>query len=541
MKPSRLLPALALAAAAPLTAQFVPPLPRQPLGPGPVPRPAPAPGQTEPPPPDRPPDAPPTAAARGGVGIGFQPDAQGRLVVNEIAPGGPAQKARVPVGAILRAVDRQPIDGLSFEQVRDRIQGPIGSTVVLTLETEREVLDVVVQRAALGGAAAAGAGPAAAPTPGPAGAIGDLPAWLRTGARAIYFAGTATLPGVSTQLVPADDGSWVDGNGRRYREDAVPSTGGGGLNQYDFVHVAPDCIAANLTSLVYADAGLQTVTRANVMAMVGDANGLADLWLPPAKLRAMAEQESPGQRVRRTRYPLLGRTFDAIVVQTRADSGYQRYTYDLDTGLMLVFSASSTGAAVLTPNGDRAQTGAGATTIATVMLRDLRQLNLPWADQRAPQWLQDGQRFVYTGTLRNSLAEGLPPWRYEFTAAVQRRAGPAVLAQVTSSVDYGTGQAVPLEGSRVYGPGTVGNLWLDPSKLQGLQAGTVIDRDPTTGWQIAFVGSDGRHATIAEQGPLDQQSYTYDLQSGMLVATASRQQQGPATIAIDLQLAQSPR
>ncbi len=60
-------------------------------------------------------------------------------------------------------------------------------------------------------------------------------------------------------------------------------------------------------------------------------------------------------------------------------------------------------------------------------------------------------------------------------------------------------------------------------------------------YRVAFVGSDGRHATVAEQGPLDQQSYTYDLQSGMLVATASRQQQGPATIAIDLQLAQSPR
>lgn len=387
--------------------------------------------------------------------------------------------------------------------------------------------------------------PGPAPTDGAApadsAATGDFPAWLRPGARATYFAGTATLPGVTTQLVPSDDGGWVDGNGNRYSEEKVPSTGGGGLNQYDFVHVAPDCVAANMTSLVYADAGLQTVTRAHVLAVVGDGNGLADLWVPPRKLRAMAEQETAGQRVRRMQYPMLGRTFDAIVVQTKGDSGYQRYTYDLDTGLMLVFSASTTGAAVLTPNGDRASTGAGATTIATVMLRDLRQVTLPWTGQRAPKWLQDGQRFVYSGTMRNSLTEGLAPWRYEFAVQVQRRFGIAALAKVATNVDYGAGPGAPIEGNRVFGPGGFAGLWLDPSKLEGLQAGAVLDRDPTTGWQLTFVGSDGRNATIAEQGPLDQQSYTFALQSGMLVATSSRQQQGPATIAIDLQLTEAPR
>lgn len=526
--------AVALLSLATLPAQFVPPLPKNPLGPGPVTRPAPGSGKEAEPRPDGSNEAPPATTARGGVGIGFQPDAQGRLVVNDLAPGGPGERAGVPLGAILRAVDRQPIDGLTFEQLRDRIQGPVGTTVVLTLETGREVLDVVVQRAQLGAAPAGGAAPA--PTNG----NGTFPAWLRVGARATYFAGTSTMPGVSTQLVPGDDGTWVDGNGNRYREESVPSTGGGGLNQYDFVHVAPDCVATNMTTLVYADAELRTLTRTSTVALVGDANGLADLWLPPAKLRAMTEEDTPAQRVRRVQYPLLGRTFDAIVLQSKADSGYQRYTYDLDTGLLLVFSASMTGKAVITPDGDRARSGAGATTIATVVLRDLRHVNLPWADQRAPQWLRDGQRFVYSGTTRNSLVEGTA-WRTEFAVAPLRRFGPAVLAQVTSAVDYGAGQAAPIEGSRVYGPGTFGGLWLDPSKLQRLQAGAVLDRDPTTGWQLSFVGSDGRHATIGEQGPLDQQTYTYDLQSGMLVATSSRQQQGPATIAVDLQLADGPR
>ncbi len=46
----------------------------------------------------------------------------------------------------------------------------------------------------------------------------------------------------------------------------------------------------------------------------------------------------------------------------------------------------------------------------------------------------------------------------------------------------------------------------------------------------------GRTATILEQGPLDQQSYMYDLQSGVLLGTSQRQQQGPAVISIDVQL-----
>ncbi len=66
--------------------------------------------------------------------------------------------------------------------------------------------------------------------------------------------------------------------------------------------------------------------------------------------------------------------------------------------------------------------------------------------------------------------------------------------------------------------------------------GQVLDRDPITNWQLTFAGSDGQSATLIEQGPLESQSYTYDLRSGQLVATSVRQKSGPATLAIDVQL-----
>ena len=488
-------------------------------------------------------------AAVGGCGLAFQPNEAGELVVAGLAPGGAAERAKVPVGAVLRAVDGKKVAGMSMEQVRQLCIGPVGSMVTLTFETPREVLDFVLQRQPLPQAAGGDAptenrggnpptnGGNEAPAPA---ALGDFPAWLRPGARVTYFSGTATLPGVSTQLVPDENGGWRDGNGRTYREDQVPSTGGGGLTQYDFVNVAPDCVAATMTMHTYIDAGLQTTTQTGISPMVGDQNGFIDLWVPPAKLRAMAEQQGGGLTVRRVKYPLNGRTFDALVTQSKSDSGYQRYTYDMETGLMLVFSASSTGANVATRVDGNIQQGAGGTTITSVVLKNLRMVSLPWSAQTAPQWLQAGKRLDYAGTYKNSLTEGtMAPWRYGMSIQLTEVRGSCASAKLQTQIDYGSGAGPQTtDGQAIYGPASFGNIYLDVRTLQRLQRGQELDRDPVTGRRLVFVGSDGRTATILEQGPVDQQSFTFDVQSGVLVATSQRQQQGPAVISIDLQLQQ---
>ncbi|MBL8739144.1 MAG: hypothetical protein JNL12_22145, partial [Planctomycetes bacterium] len=327
---------------------------------------------------------------------------------------------------------------------------------------------------------------------------------------------------------------------RTYREDQVPSTGGGGLTQYDFVNVAPDCVAATMTIHTYIDAGLQTTTQTGISPLVGDQNGFTDLWVPPAKLRAMAEQQGGGLTVRRVKYPLNGRTFDALVTQTKSDSGYQRYTYDMETGLMLVFSASSTSANVATRVGSTIQQGAGGTTITSVVLKNLRMVSLPWSGQNAPQWLQAGKRLDYAGTYQNSLTEGtMAPWRYGMSIQLTEVRGACAAAKLQTQIDYGSGAGPQTTDSQaIYGPASFGNVYLDARALQRLQRGQELDRDPVTGRRLVFVGSDARTATILEQGPVDQQSYTFDLQSGVLVATSQRQQQGPAVIRIDLQLQQ---
>jgi len=373
----------------------------------------------------------------------------------------------------------------------------------------------------------------AAPPTGQAG----LPAWLRTGVRVTYYSGSATFAGVRQQLVPGENGAWVDSQGRRYRVEDTANSAGAGYTQWEFAEVRPGRIATNMRNYIFADAGMQAVTRVSSEGIVGDANGLSDIWLPPAALRAKLAANELG--VRRGPYELGGRTYDAIVIESKGSSGFLRYTYDLDSGLLLVMSSSSIGASVRTPDGDTSTTGAGSTMIAVAQLRDVRTPDVPWLGQAAPQWVRDGAAFAYAGTYRNSITEGsVAPWRCDARITLGGVASNAAIGTIETRLDYGNGQGQNGRVPCVYGPGAATNLWIDPAALQKLQRGQLLDRDPITGWQLSFAGSDGRYATIVERGTADEQSYTYDLQTGLMVATTSRQQQGPAVITISLELQQ---
>ncbi len=56
-----------------------------------------------------------------------------RLVITKPLVGSPAEKAGVEVGDIVLDVDGAPLDGLTVDAARDRIRGPKGSVVTLTL------------------------------------------------------------------------------------------------------------------------------------------------------------------------------------------------------------------------------------------------------------------------------------------------------------------------------------------------------------------------------------------------------------------------
>lgn len=502
-----------------------------------------------------------------GVGIAFRPNDDGELVVAAILPHGPADRVGLKPGGVLVAIDGQEVDGLSPEQVRTRLSGKPGTRVTVTIETDTAVQDVVIERAVL---PAAGQSPqvqqkqAVAPDPPPGNPLdaapptgipvapgnplppaglggGQFPAWMKPGVRVTWYVGSASIPGMSSAAVQDDNGNWIDPQtGQRYANVDNPSTGGAGYLQQDILQASDNFIATSARNWLMLDTN-GVLTSGPITGYVGDAQALGDFWIHPAKLAAMQEQDQGGLRIRRLVYPLNGRNFNAIAIQSTAGGGFTRTTYDLETGLLLVGSGRTVGKAQqqIQPDG-KVWTGGGVTTITSTVLQDVREMKLPWATDPAPAFVRDGWQLQYAGTQQTAIpgTEGLniPASQLVIEAATRQVGRFAVAMNVRSSLQMPYSQPQQGEVLRCYGSGMVGGLWMNPQSIQRLGPGEVVDEDRITRVRTTFQGVQNNLAVIAEQGVNDASSYYYDLQSGMLVGVTAQQKSGVATITTQVQL-----
>lgn len=471
------------------------------------------------------------APAAGGVGIALRHTDDERFVIEQLSPNGPAARAGLKPGAVLVAVDGQPIDGLALREVIARIGGPIGKLVTLTIETEDERLDFVLERAALERAAAERAA-----DPVRAADAGSLPPAIAPGVRVTWYLGSATLNGVRSQLVQDDQGNWVDPQtGQRYSDSASPNAAGAGFLQLTILAADAQGIAGDTRNFVMLDPARGSVTSTVTQGLVGDAETLGEYWIHPRKLAATQEQKTPGYRVARLKYPLEGRVFDAIVFETRNASGFFRNTYDLATGLLIVGSSSTTGASVPTvdPNG-RVSPGAGATTITSMMLRNVRDLQLPWAAAEAPA-LRRGEQRSYTGSYSTQIP-GVPemPMQYSFAVQIESAQRGFVVAKTRSRLESSYSAPQESETTRVFGAPMLAGLFVPPAALRSLRPDQLLDEDPITRFRTVFAGVQDGHAVIVEQGPNETNQFAYELSSGMLGAMDLRQTNGVGTTVVRL-------
>lgn len=80
-------------------------------------------------------------------GVGLQVDlVDGVMVVAELTPAGPALRAGVHLGDVLREVNGQSIEGRSPDQVVYLLRGRAGSQVTLTIQRDSAVLRVTISR-----------------------------------------------------------------------------------------------------------------------------------------------------------------------------------------------------------------------------------------------------------------------------------------------------------------------------------------------------------------------------------------------------------
>ena len=494
----------------------------------------------------------PSSEVRGGVGLALLPNDQGELVVRQVHPNSPAGKSKVPVGAIVRAVDGRSVRGVAPEEVVGRIGGPIGSLVTVTVETEKEVLDFVLQRidvsslgrpAIPGGAAeerAPGPPPAAATTPlMPAGADHGFPEWVAPGTRITWYLGSSSSPSVNSSLKEDDQGNWYDPTtGKRFSDVAQQGTASAGYLQLNVAGVSPEGMGVEVRNYVLADAQTGSTYIASIGSLIGNRETLGEYWIHPAKLATMQPGDQGGMTIIRGPYPMEGRVYDSVTMKVTTGYGTTRHTYDTKTGLCISYSSALTGAGVSTidPNSGRVSGARGQTTIVVLRLLAFRELDLPWRRAPLPDWIQAGREFGFSGTYHNQIPGGIdmPPWRVDAGISVQNQQDGFATGKFQWRLSTGFSQPTTESSDLVIGPGLIGGIHCAPAALARFPAARILDEAAITRVRTTLVGSDGKIATIREEGPLESLVYNYDLRSGKLVGSGKRLQQGVATITVQL-------
>jgi PDZ domain-containing protein/carboxypeptidase family protein len=79
-------------------------------------------------------------------GVGLQLDFRSGVKVASVFEGGPAEQAGVLTGDFLLAADGQPLAGLSGQDVTQRIMGPSGTVVRLSVQRGDQTFDLFVRR-----------------------------------------------------------------------------------------------------------------------------------------------------------------------------------------------------------------------------------------------------------------------------------------------------------------------------------------------------------------------------------------------------------
>ncbi|HEX5034605.1 MAG TPA: PDZ domain-containing protein, partial [bacterium] len=89
----------------------------------------------------------------GGVGVALDQDPQnpGGIVVTTVTYKSPADKAKIRRGDRLLKIDGADVAGQNLQQLADKIRGPVGSTVTLTITGGGGLRDVPLIRAQIAG------------------------------------------------------------------------------------------------------------------------------------------------------------------------------------------------------------------------------------------------------------------------------------------------------------------------------------------------------------------------------------------------------
>jgi hypothetical protein len=371
----------------------------------------------------------------------------------------------------------------------------------------------------------------------PGSAPGAASSLLEAGMRYVWFGASASIPGERSQIVPDPNGVWINQRtGQRYRQFETPGPAGAGYTVADVQGGTSSGILSWITSL------LLHTDQNNITTFI-DANGglsatqnIGDLWVPPAQLATFTDRNDAGLRVLHMPYPLGGRTYRALRIQSQSGDGWSQNTYDLDTGLLIVGSSTTQSSPTITLGpGNTINPGAGSTMMTYTQIAGARRTNLPGPGSVYPTAIRQLRALTYSGSRGVMMAgTNVPPTPTQVRYDIVSNSGSHLNARASISSAVPGGNSVQ---DRIFPAGVIGSLWMNPEFVGRTGANQTIDQDPVTGVQALGLGQRDDVGYVALRTGLAQQTFGYNLRSGLLTWAEVRQQVGPVTDVFTAQLA----
>lgn len=363
------------------------------------------------------------------------------------------------------------------------------------------------------------------------------PAWLRTGTRITYYVAAASIPGGAHSYRevpdprdssgqpcvrrPPDPPLYMDPKTKKcYEQGGVGRGSGHGYSQLTVLALNQTMAVVEVRGYVISGVSGPAVPGSNSGYVALPAAG-GDYWMNPQVLRGVVGITVEGMRAVQMPYPLNGRSYNSLWIQSGSPGAGQTWVYDLDTGVLLHATTATQGAPIQGPVA-QGESREGATQLGQSTLVGVRTPNVPWAAEPAPDWVGRTSVLRYDGS--NTLyVPGSNPVPIPLTYTFQRQAvGPNWAAYLVTQTTQSSVPSVPEQGVLFYGSAQFGGLWVPPRWLAQLRPGQILDTDPVTGVTVS-VGQAGRTpqgtdvVTITEANQAVRTDGAYDRVTGILV------------------------
>lgn len=519
-----------------------------------------------------------------GIGILIKKNNDDDLVIDQVVPGGGAAKAGIKPGWVLVAIEGKDVENMSMDQIRQALGGQAGTTVKVTFDTPTEIIDAIIERKPLppppaptpnvnpginnpgmnnpgvqplppaqnipafpGGQIPApvppgnvNVNPGGQQFPGgtvtnPALANASAPDWMKPGMRVSWYMSSASIPGARAVLTPDPEGNWVDPQGNRFSSQNTASSSGQGILQSTITNMGRDsCTSAAKNWLL--DPTSNSCTSIGSMAVVVNFNEGSEMWQSPAKLATLRDVPTGDVRIMHMDYPLDGRTYHAVRIQTKVQGGWTQNTYDTATGLLIVGSTALQGGPVQVagPNGT-ATTSDGVMNLSYTKFVGVREVKVPWMNSEAPQQVRGLRQISFKGVQANEVQNaGGVKWPMTMDWTINRFDPTLCLARVAISIDYGNGAPnQPGVSDRAI---PVSEVWIDPQILQQLRPNQVLDEDPVTKSRLWVANVQNGQISIGSQTATETAIGIYDLRTGLVAGGMLQTKNGIGTTTIQLQV-----